>query len=297
MPQLLSLTNDSDENVILRFNKTRIPGSKESKDVQEFIINYFEKLDHEWLVDQDSFEENGFSFTNLVFSSTIAEKYIVFAVHYDSKIEPEGFIGAMDSAASCGILLYLARFIDNVYSLEQNLIDRTISAEYVGIKIVFFDGEEALKEWGPNDSIYGAKHLASKWDQKNILDTIDLFVLMDLIGSDEHVTIPSFFRGSHFYYEMLSELEDSYLETRSKGTKSLVPTDHRFLELGRGVIDDDHIPFYNAGIDVLHLIPLPFPQTWHTIHDTFDHLGQEEIYKWAELISNFVINVVDLYRL
>lgn len=146
LPQLLSLTNDSDENVILRFNKTRIPGSKESKDVQEFIINYFEKLDHEWLVDQDSFEENGFSFTNLVFSSTIAEKYIVFAVHYDSKIEPEGFIGAMDSAASCGILLYLARFIDNVYSLEQNLIDRTISAEYVGIKIVFFDGEEALKE-------------------------------------------------------------------------------------------------------------------------------------------------------
>lgn len=36
---------------------------------------------------------------------------------------------------------------------------------------IFFDGEEAFKEWGPNDSIYGAKHLASKWhDNKTIYD-------------------------------------------------------------------------------------------------------------------------------
>lgn len=28
---------------------------------------------------------------------------------------------------------------------------------------IFFDGEEAFKKWGPNDSIYGAKHLAKKW--------------------------------------------------------------------------------------------------------------------------------------
>lgn len=28
---------------------------------------------------------------------------------------------------------------------------------------IFFDGEEAFKEWGPKDSIYGAKHLAKIW--------------------------------------------------------------------------------------------------------------------------------------
>lgn len=28
---------------------------------------------------------------------------------------------------------------------------------------IFFDGEEAFEEWGPNDSIYGAKHLANQW--------------------------------------------------------------------------------------------------------------------------------------
>lgn len=31
---------------------------------------------------------------------------------------------------------------------------------------IFFDGEEAFKEWGPDDSIYGAKHLASEWHNK-----------------------------------------------------------------------------------------------------------------------------------
>ena len=29
--------------------------------------------------------------------------------------------------------------------------------------LIFFDGEEAFKEWGPKDSIYGARHLAKTW--------------------------------------------------------------------------------------------------------------------------------------
>jgi len=33
------------------------------------------------------------------------------------------------------------------------------------LKFIFFDGEEAFKEWGPADSIYGARHLAAKWAQ------------------------------------------------------------------------------------------------------------------------------------
>lgn len=31
---------------------------------------------------------------------------------------------------------------------------------------IFFDGEEAFEEWGPNDSIYGATHLAKQWHNK-----------------------------------------------------------------------------------------------------------------------------------
>lgn len=31
---------------------------------------------------------------------------------------------------------------------------------------IFFDGEEAFKQWGPDDSIYGSKHLAREWHNK-----------------------------------------------------------------------------------------------------------------------------------
>lgn len=48
---------------------------------------------------------------------------------------------------------------------------------------IFFDGEEAFKEWGPNDSIYGAKHLARKWhntrsvnDKGNEINELDKIV-------------------------------------------------------------------------------------------------------------------------
>lgn len=37
----------------------------------------------------------------------------------------------------------------------------------VGLMVIFFDGEEAFKEWGPTDSIYGSRHLAQKWAQQN----------------------------------------------------------------------------------------------------------------------------------
>lgn len=35
----------------------------------------------------------------------------------------------------------------------------------ISLKFVFFDGEEAFQQWGPTDSIYGARHLAAKWEQ------------------------------------------------------------------------------------------------------------------------------------
>lgn len=36
----------------------------------------------------------------------------------------------------------------------------------LSLMLLFFDGEEAFQNWGPNDSIYGAKHLATKWDRE-----------------------------------------------------------------------------------------------------------------------------------
>lgn len=34
----------------------------------------------------------------------------------------------------------------------------------LSLMFIFFDGEEAFRQWGPTDSIYGARHLAQAWD-------------------------------------------------------------------------------------------------------------------------------------
>ena len=35
---------------------------------------------------------------------------------------------------------------------------------------MFFDGEEAFKEWTATDSIYGSTHLAEKWKNEGFFD-------------------------------------------------------------------------------------------------------------------------------
>lgn len=67
-------------------------------------------------------------------------------------------------------------------------------------QFVFFDGEEAFESWTDDDSLYGSRHLANKWNQKRFphtledrercpgdyvseLDRIDVLVLLDLLGA------------------------------------------------------------------------------------------------------------------
>lgn len=62
-----------------------------------------------------------------------------------------------------------------------------------GVIIVFFDGEEAFRDWTETDSLYGARHLATEWakeqaGKKSILSRIHTFTLLDLIGASQ----PSF---------------------------------------------------------------------------------------------------------
>ncbi|QLL33920.1 hypothetical protein HG536_0F02450 [Torulaspora globosa] len=284
----LSVAEQSASNLLRHFNGTRVPGSKESKEMQDFIKKYFrDVLNNDWSVETDSFEENGFNFTNLVFTPMHGESYLVIAAHYDTKIDPPGFIGAMDSGASCAVLLYVAKFIDHILTVDKDLLEPLLLGSQVGLKIVFFDGEEAINQWGPYDSIYGSKHLARKWEKLGILNSIDLFVLMDLLGSKEQQPVHSYYRSSHRHYAALSQIEDWIGGTQ---TKWLDPAERKYVQLNDPIIDDDHRPFYEAGVSILHLIPFPFPATWHTLDDDFDNLDEGSIQKWALMMSQFVLD-------
>ncbi|SMN19245.1 similar to Saccharomyces cerevisiae YFR018C Putative protein of unknown function [Maudiozyma saulgeensis] len=303
----LSLSKDGKDNLLLPFDVTRTPGSNNSLMIQNFITQHFQtNMKNNWTIEYDNFQENDYNFTNLIFTLDPKEirqdkdkKYILFAAHYDTLVNIDGFIGAVDSAASCSILLYLSQFLDEIIYEDQYLIDKIVEDNEYGIKIVFFDGEEAIDEWTETDSIYGSRHLAKKWLKDETMSQIELFVLLDLIGGKrtKKITewkIKSYYKSSHKYYQLLSEIEDNYLENENTifTKKELFPTDVLYLMMNKVLIEDDHVPFYNANVSILHLIPFPFPEAWHTIDDKFDTLDEDEIQRWAIILSEFAIEVI-----
>lgn len=309
LPVQLSLNqSQEDGNLLLPFNTTRVSGSSEALGIQQFILDHFTTgLQNNWTVEQDNFQENGYNFTNLVFTLDTARsdvnkngtKYILFAAHYDTLVNPAGFVGAVDSAASCAILMYLAQFLDTLAYEDRQLLQQTILGGEYGVKIVFFDGEEAIEEWTATDSIYGSRHLAAQWLEDGTMEQIELFVLLDLLGGATTKQVPrwkikSYYKEAHRHYQQLSKIEDAYLADPATpfSKKELFPSDVLYMMMGRVLIEDDHVPFYNASVPILHLIPFPFPETWHTINDTFDTLDEAEIQRWAVLLSEFAVDTM-----
>ncbi|SCV04945.1 LANO_0G14906g1_1 [Lachancea nothofagi CBS 11611] len=285
----LSLANNHIKNLLVPFNVTRTPGSTESLKVQNFIEDHFENLENDWLFEPNQFFSNGFNFTNMVFTlGHNASSYLVLAAHYDSKLVPPGFIGAIDSAASCSILLYIAEFIDNFYTEFQSVEQTSFLTESTGLKIVFFDGEEAINEWSVDDSIYGAKNLAALWEEDGTLPKLESLILLDLLGSVEDVKVPSYFARSSTEYQMLLAIEAENQNILPYKHTLFDNLDKRFQDYDGILIEDDHLPFLAYGIPVLHLIPVPFPSCWHTLNDTFDNLDEPKIQNWALLLCEFL---------
>jgi glutaminyl-peptide cyclotransferase len=129
-----------------------------------------------WHVGTDNFTDWTPVLGNLEFSNIIAtlnpkaERYLLLSCHYDSKYfkdMPE-FVAAVDSAVPCAQMINLAYILKN--HLDAKRTD-------LSLKLVFFDGEEAFAEWTDTDSLYGARHLAKKWEDEGVLPKIVSFRL------------------------------------------------------------------------------------------------------------------------
>ncbi|CUS21011.1 LAQU0S02e03708g1_1 [Lachancea quebecensis] len=294
LTQKLSLNPGTSESLLLPFNTTRVPGSVSSAKLQSFIRKHFEALQSDWLIEPMQFTENNVNFANLVFTlGRNASSYLMLAAHYDSKKSPVGFIGATDSAASCAILLYISEFVDSIQNEISVGLDELYWEESRGLKIVFFDGEEALDTWTPEDSIYGAKNLASLWEKDGTIQKIEAMVLLDLLGSKDNVTVPSYFEQSDMMYRKLADIKEQNADKLPFKQNLLNVSERKFLEAKRIFVEDDHIPFWKYGIPVLHLIPIPFPSYWHTKEDDFSNLDESKIRTWAILLCELVYDILD----
>ena len=73
---------------------------------------------------------------------------LTLVAHYDSKIAPEGFIGATDSAAPCAMLMWVAkvvdRYVQRMYDEMQALEEGGTVEMDRGIQILRLDGRRGL---------------------------------------------------------------------------------------------------------------------------------------------------------
>ncbi|XP_074990608.1 glutaminyl-peptide cyclotransferase-like protein isoform X6 [Calonectris borealis] len=61
-----------------------------------------------------------------------------------------------------------------------------------------------------------------------------------------------------------------------------------------GPVEDDHVPFLQRGVPVLHLIPTPFPRVWHTLEDTEDNLHPPTVEDLCKILVAFVAEFLQL---
>jgi len=231
---------------------------------------------------------------------------LTLVAHYDSKIAPEGFIGATDSAAPCAMLMYTARAIEaQLVKLWEDMEAKGEKSD-VGVQVILLDGEEAFVSWTSTDSLYGSRSLANEWEQSPLsgvstyhdpMDQISLFVLLDLLGSASP-TVPSYFQSTHWAYKRMADIERRMRELGALEATPMSPflPDHgkQATAFGPAWVEDDHEPFMHKGVPILHIITSPFPRVWHTIDDDGEHLDMATVHDWAKITLAFTMEWMDL---
>ncbi|TPX47416.1 hypothetical protein SeMB42_g02384 [Synchytrium endobioticum] len=324
---LVSIRNLSNLDVNLSLNASsgslltpllieRVSGSAGNAMVQAYISSVLgDELG--WSIELDAFKDvtpyGEKPFTNIIatFNPNASHK-VVLAAHFDSKyFESGAFIGATDSAVPCAMLLDLARALTPLLkrqaTLNQNAIsDTTMNTFALGtsttLQLIFFDGEEAFKQWTATDSLYGARHLAAKWEEAHILQSISLFVLLDLLGAP-NPTFVNMNANTEWAWNRFAEINDRLnqynLLSNTKSKSYNTYTNPRYFRVGydfryAGGVEDDHIPFQRRGVPVAHVIAVPFPTVWHTLHDDGSALDLNVIKDLALIFRVFVFEFLGL---
>ncbi|KAF7980168.1 hypothetical protein HWV62_39637 [Athelia sp. TMB] len=280
-----------------------------------------------WHIEEDTFvastPQGDKRFTNVIAThDPDAPRRVILSAHFDSKwfaSHPQDqFVGATDSAAPCAMMLDLAEALTPLLNtrsqhLQNKDEDDIEEAEETTLQLVFFDGEEAFGVWTDTDSIYGAKNLAQKWHSTYLppppphskrrllppgglteLDTVEHLILLDLLGSPKP-HIRSFFPDTAWLFDALVSAESRLFQSGAfsypEGT-SLTTIESFFIprtgkEISAGYIGDDHLPFMHRGVNVLHLIPEPFPRVWHTLGDDATALDVPTMRRWNLILRVF----------
>lgn len=246
----------------------RPPGSAAARKMHALIVDKLKGWG--WQVEEDAFTANTpigrLPMRNIIARRPGAEggRMLVVSGHTDTKKLAINFAGANDAGSSTGFLLELARIFRNA-RLKHDLV------------LVFFDGEEAIRDWSATDSLYGSRRLAARWLKENALSRIGALINVDMIG-DKNLVL----------------LRESY---SSEPLQRLIWSIARELGYARHfgntgwAVEDDHVPFLKLGVRAVNLIDFdygPNNSWWHTDEDTMDKLSPKSF----EIVGKVVVEAL-----
>ncbi|MBQ7567335.1 Zn-dependent exopeptidase M28 [bacterium] len=184
-------------------------------------------------------------------------EYLVGA-HYDTKLLPDcAFVGANDGASGVAVDVEMARM------LAKKPLRH-------GLKFVFFDGEEAVRRWNPQDSLYGSRYYAQEAAKNGLARSIKAVFILDMVGDAKLQVTDDYFSSSELKNALNAAARDLNLTAYFPGS--------RFT-----AIEDDHLPFIQLGIPAVDVTGFGSfeggvsPAYWHTAGDTMDKLSADSL--------------------
>jgi hypothetical protein len=179
----------------------------------------------------------------------VSKNRLVIGGHYDTKKFPFRFVGANDGGSSAAFLIELAR----VLKARRNALT---------IELLFLDGEEAVIDWAGTDHTYGSRHYVAEAKRSGSLASLKAFVLVDMIG-DRDLQIKRDLNSTTWLTDIIWAAAQKQQLTS-------------YFRPERVQIEDDHLPFMEAGVPSVDVIDLEYP-AWHTAADTLDAVSARSL--------------------
>lgn len=206
--------------------------------------------------------------TNIVASWGLdAGRRVMLAAHWDSRptadADPdpsrraEPVLGANDGGSGVAVLLEMAHLFRE-YGVPGP----------AGVDVVLFD----LEDLGTSDpSVPDSLRIpyavgSAVFVRDNPSYRPEWGVLLDMVG-DADLQIPKEGYSAQYAPQVVERV---WAAARRAGADA-------FVDRLAQPVEDDHVPFLRAGIPVVDLIHIPFPDTWHTTRDVPEHMSPESL--------------------
>jgi glutaminyl-peptide cyclotransferase len=171
-------------------------------------------------------------------------------------------IGANDGASGVAVLLEIARLLSE-------------KRAPVIVDLIFFD----LEDMGEIDDLPFSIG-ASQFVVKNRFYRPQAGVIVDMV-CDRDMVIPR----ESYSRDQAGNLQDKIwrIAAQQKATA--------FIDRDGTYINDDHLPFLKAGLEVVNLIHWPFAESWHTSSDSIDRCSTKSLQQVGNVLVELIYTI------